>query len=69
MEVCPIYIRAKTGQKARLVISLTSDISCLPAHGKIVLTFEEMLVCDGGNPVYAKWKTEEWFPYASPGDI
>jgi hypothetical protein len=59
---CPIYVRMKIGQKARLVMSLTNRITELPMHGKVVLTFEEMLACDD-NTIYNTWDPAEWFPY------
>jgi hypothetical protein len=60
---CPMYIRQKTGEKARLVIGLTSKIADLPRHGKVVLTFEEMLACEDNDKIYRTWKPSEWFPY------
>jgi len=59
----PIYIRPETGDKFRLTMSLTSDISKLPKHGKAVLTFEEMLVSEDGKTIYTKWNPSEWFRY------
>jgi len=44
-------------------MSLTSDISKLPKHGKAVLTFEEMLVSEDGKTTYTKWNPSEWFRY------
>ena len=58
----PIYIRPKTGEKRRLTMSLTNDISKLPKHGKVVLTFEALLVSDSGE-IYKKWNPSEWFPH------
>ncbi|MDP9292149.1 MAG: hypothetical protein M3O82_07295 [Verrucomicrobiota bacterium] len=45
-------------------MSLTSDISELPAHGKVVLTFEDFLASEDGKPAYNAWKPNEWFEYA-----
>jgi hypothetical protein len=44
-------------------MSLTSDISKLPKHGKVVLTFEELLVSDDGKTIYRDWNPSEWFRY------
>jgi len=62
LDESPIHIRPKTGEKRRLTMSLTSKISKLPKHGKVVLTFEEILVSDDGK-IYNKWSPSEWFPY------
>ena len=61
----PIYIRPKTGEKCRLTMSLTSEISKLPKHGKVVLTFHELLVSNDGKKIYRTWKPTEWFPYVN----
>ncbi len=63
LKDCPMYIRPKTGQKARLVMSLTSEMSDLPTYGKVVLMFEEMLACEDNEKIYRTWKPGEWFPY------
>jgi len=34
----------------------------MPKHGKVVLTFEEMLVSDDGK-IYLKWNPSKWFLY------
>jgi hypothetical protein len=60
----PLYIRPKTGEKRRLIMSATSNMSELPAHGKVVLTFEEILASEDGKPAYTTWKPDEWFEYA-----
>jgi hypothetical protein len=63
VQESPIYIRASTGEKMRLTMSLTSDISKLPKHGKAVLTFEDILVSDDGKTNYKTWNPSEWFQY------
>lgn len=63
LKDCPMFIRPKTSQKARLVMSMTNQMSDLPTHGKIVLTFEEMLACEDNKTIYHTWKPGEWFPY------
>jgi hypothetical protein len=57
---CPLLERAKTGEKMHKTMSLTSDISHLPQHGKVVLSFEDILVSHDGRKIYRSWDPAEW---------
>jgi hypothetical protein len=63
---CPIYIRPKTAERARLRTSLTSSIRSITQHGKIELIFEDLLHPEGGKKLYNKWDPSEWFEFRPP---
>ena len=62
LDGCPVFVNPATNNKARLTIALTSDIGNIPIHGKVVLSFEEILVEEGSGQTTKEWKPSDWIP-------
>jgi hypothetical protein len=61
LEDWPLMVRASTGEQARLVRRVTSDVDVanLPRIGRVTLTFEECIANDQGQ-TFDEWDETDW---------
>lgn len=69
LEDWPLVVRESTGEEGRLVLSVRNDVSNIPRHGRVTLTFEQCIAVEDGARLYDSWDENDWKlrePMASP---